>query len=205
MDGEGKGADMKERPLLFSSAMVHAILEGRKTQTRRIVKLTDSGRVKGVGSPKNWHIDDHDVVNACPYGIPGDRLWVKETFAHWSPKIIKYRADGECSDGDRREHYTPGKWRPSIFMPRWASRILLEITNVRVELLQDITEDGALAEGIEKLTGQFDGCYAAGQSLSGTTARECFQRLWNYINAANGFGWEANPWVWVVEFKKIKP
>jgi hypothetical protein len=211
--------------------MVRAILEDRKSMTRRIVKpdvaeVFDflSGKLEeepgrepdavsirwghveddveadtGKLSKPQWlaYLDDYPEEGVIPigvgYGNIYDGLWVKETFAHWSPKIIKYRADGECSDGDRREHYTPGRWRPSIFMPRWASRILLEITNVRVERLQEITREDAIAEGCEERSE--DGAWLGPEVA--------FCRLWESINGPGS--WEANPWVWVVEFKKLQP
>ncbi len=195
---------MKERPILFNDEMVRALLDGRKTQTRRVAKLNASGRVKLPGSPSNWHCEDPDAVLACPYGQPGDRLWVRESFnwstdelllpsephhhcperAAWAAQNVVWRADG------KRTHPEYGKalWLPSIHMPRWASRILLEITNVRVERVQEISVADAKAEGV-----------------CGLSARAEFLMLWESINAKRGFGWDANPWVWVVEFRRIKP
>jgi hypothetical protein len=184
---------MKERPILFSGPMVRAILEGRKTQTRRVVKpqsaiLTDEmARVLGVQPPAQQNAP----VISCPYGVPGDRLWVRETYA-WSgdssiPEAdriasgeVWYRADGGRGGGIR--------WRPSIFMPRWASRILLEITDVRVERLQDISDDDCRAEGYDR---------------SHAFPREWFARLWASINGTGS--WAANPLVWVVSFQRVTP
>jgi len=173
---------MKERPILCIAPMVRAILDGSKTQTRRVAKLTDTGRIKAVGSPRNWHPDDPNALIACPYGQPGDRLWVRESISatvcacgqDYCTGYI-YRADGEPP--------TRLKWRPSIHMPRAASRITLEIVSVRVERLLDISEADARAEGVASVSEYFE--------------------LWKSINGAAPSP-ENNPWVWVVEFKTIE-
>ena len=190
---------MIERPILFSTALVRAILDGRKTQTRRVVKLNDSGRVALGGF--NWHLDDPDAVEACPYGQPGDRLWVRES--HMSidnrdgGRIIRYKAGGPdlvFSAGAGDEDWRgDSKWKPSIHMCRDYSRILLEITNVRVERVQEISEADAFAEGTTKSI--------VGHALDNLKYRAAFQTLWNSINAARGFGWDVNPWVWVITFR----
>ena len=182
---------MKERPILFSGEMVRAILEGRKTQTRRIVK---------DGTPDDW--------NACPYGVIGDRLWVRETWRLWdvlenyvggqNTATVQYKAGPLGSDrvltvsDEQRGNLSNlenDRWRPSIFMPRWASRITLEITGVRVERLQEITEKDALAEGV-------------GYAITRDCKVPQFARLWDQINGKHA-PWESNPWVWVVEFKRV--
>lgn len=204
---------MKERPILFSGPMVRAILDGRKTQTRRVVKpqprQTPITNGSAVGSYDVWPNNDSclewdDVVadtayyvqaGFCPYGQPGDRLWVREAFATveseapaagMEPSIgTVYRAS---YDEQRDGQYLPGlTWRPSIFMPRWASRITLEVAGVRVERVQDITPEDAKSEGIEHL-------YAP---------RNAFANLWDAINAKRGYPWESNPWIWVVEFRAL--
>lgn len=244
---------MKERPILFSAPMVRAIIAGRKTQTRRVMSPQPYS-VWGYGVPLP-HVDKqrrfgvHAAFNVselrvdrwlpCPYGTPGDRLWVKETHAFFSIDAFKYlygplaslglRAYGGApltpgchlrwQSGDAIVDYaahptspeelrsspgfstwrsnTPDRWRPSIFMPRWASRITLEVTGVRAERLHAITELDALAEGVEGksvesvLDGQ-RGTYVVG------SARDEFADLWRDINGAES--WDANPWVWVVEF-----
>lgn len=163
---------MKERPILFSGPMVRAILDGRKTQTRRVVK------------PRQGMLDDWTGL-PCPYGKPGDRLWVRETCYFEQPHgEVIYRAD-PGSEKALDPEFTGLRWRPSIHMPRWASRITLEIVNVRVERLQDIRVDDARAEGV-----------TAKWPVHG------FRNLWQSIN---GFGsWDANPWVWVVEFRNME-
>lgn len=185
----------KERPILFSAEMVRAILDGRKTQTRRTVKLNQAGRVQR--GKQQWHIDDPNAALACPYGQPGDRLWVRET---WAPGATQTMYRAGCSPD-----YLPpdGKWRPSIHIPRWASRITLEITGVRVERLQDISEDDARDEGIED-----GGCLNCGErepcecSSPVPDARDSFAHLWQSINGPDS--WDVNPWVWVVEFRRAK-
>lgn len=230
---------VKERPILFSAPMVRAILEDRKTQTRRIVKpqppskywligtahtgqdvglYYESGKWRMTGAvgvcreamgnlwPKN-----HEWK--CPYGTVGDRLWVRETWCHAADDNdrFKYNADGNLdnscchfrADGyevmhiDREETKAglpKSPWRPSIHMPRWASRITLEITGVRVERLKEISEQDAIAEGVKFGTGQPRECRTCG--------RGAFMDLWESINGTDS--WAANPWVWVVKFKRVQ-
>ena len=178
---------MKERPILFSAPMVRAILVGTKTQTRRVVKLGPSGRAHFGG--RNWHLGDPDVIKACPYGQLGDRLWVREA---WMPvehdsQPVRYRASNPSY---------AGKWRPSIHMPRWASRILLEIGSVRVERLLDISEADAEAEGVDFIRRVPD----VDETM---TAVELYEALWESINGPGS--WDANPFVWCVEFKRVQP
>lgn len=193
-----------EHPILFNGPMVRAILEGRKTKTRRIVKLNASGRAsKGK---KNWHCDDPDALLACPY-LPGDRLWVRETWCDTRSggfdKPIHYKADipnPSEADDIRISHGIP--WHPSIHMPRWASRITLEVTGVRIERLQDISDDDAKAEGLmgpHHLSAEWSGGYGWFQR-----PRCAFRSLWNGINL-DAKGWDANPRVWVIDFMMINP
>lgn len=213
---------MKARPILFKPDMVNAILEGRKTMTRRIVKpLAGAGwrpetangdtlRLGMITSPhpkkdkfglfmrREIHPGsgkyEHDLV-PCPYGAPGDLLWVRETWGKGATRVM-YRA------GCNHVYRPPDGWKPSIHMPRWASRLTLEITDVRVERLQDISESDADAECFggnfpgEVLPELFPGHLEQWSHLSIT---ECFARLWESINGAGS--WAANPWVWVVEFQ----
>lgn len=196
---------MKDRPILFSGQMVRAILEGRKTQTRRIVK--PQPRVLNNGM---WYVPFKNEINwifnyilgdkvmayaKFPYGKVGDRLWVRETFHEYSHGIL-YRADMPMRwDAENTEHgeavtlkAEDYKWKPSIFMPRWASRITLEITGVRVERLNDISEEDAIAEGITHRTMN--------------CPKVEFRHLWESINGEGS--WDENPWVWVIEFKRVK-
>lgn len=181
----------KERPILFSGPMVRAILDGRKTQTRRIVK--DESKAKR---------DIDGIYWGCPYGLIGDRLWVRETwFDNLCPRTpadglneVYYRADGEAHEqfpGD----YMDMRWTPSIHMPRWASRITLEVTGVRVERLNEIDADDVFAEGA--LTTDYEWWHVD------LMVRQQFQILWESINGPGS--WAANPWVWVIEFKRVKP
>jgi len=212
---------VKERPIIFSTEMVQAILEDRKTQTRRIIKpqplweesptLCDDNYWRGRFETLDKHsrYPDIDIEEIkCPYGIASDRLWVRETWRAeeldpYGEDGIRYKADRAfiqiensqkasekwldaryTKKGDR---YPDGQWRPSIFMPRWASRITLEIKDVKVERVQKITEEDAIAEG------------CAGAFLPA----DCeFELLWNSFNAKRGYGWNKNPWVWVVKFVK---
>lgn len=225
---------MKERPILFNGEMVRAILDGRKTQTRRAVKpqgavLTDDmARSMGVRPPE----DQNMPVVKCPFGQPGDRLWVRENWwqagrwqvpawpdadgddAVWcGSKRIVYAADGVPPNEPNR-HYPAGlsngkyaaaepntvwRSRPSIHMPRWASRITLEITGVRVERLQDISDEDCWAEAPPWLS--FPVRSPSDYACIENGPRKAFQRLWESINGAGS--WGANPWVWVVEFKKL--
>lgn len=197
---------MKERPILFSAPMVRAILQGQKTQTRRIAKLPRGfvwiNEDRGIIAPKAEEWPHYDLdESTSPYGRPGDRLWVRETFA-WSEyaadhEEVLWRADSEYSLEERGG----ARWRPSIHMPRWASRITLEITGVRAERLNEISETDALAEGIELFpTNQYKdyGCKFKGVGFS--DPRPSFSSLWQSINGYDS--WTRNPWVWVIEFKR---
>lgn len=188
---------MTERGMIFNAEMVRAVLDGRKTQTRRIIQerhLYGGGR-----EPGNWpvHMPEGEegekarlwAANNSPFGAVGDRLWVRETWARYNidqnSHDMAYRAT--TPDDWPKE----GRWRPSIHMPRWASRITLEITGVRVERLQDISDIDAIAEG----------CSTA-DMRSGDSARDVYARLWSSIYGADS--WQANPWVWVIEFKRVE-
>jgi len=180
---------MKERPIIFSSEMVCAILKGEKTQTRRVIKPQPPEDM----SPGEWGAK-------CPYGAPGDELWVKET---WGVAVVP---DGTTANefltvykADDPKFYC-GRWHPSIFMPRNRSRIQLRIVNVWVERVRDISVEDAYAEGMRN---PFYGRGTVGGDFS--VVNVMFQDLWNSINAKRGHSWESNPWVWVIEFERIKP
>ena len=186
-----------ERPILFNAAMVRAVLAGTKTQTRRVVKAARDPNIGCWMTPGEIALDSQTVQeHISPYGKPGDRLWVRETFcdAGEPPDPTKgrryyYRADYAGQPFGANAY---GRWKPSIHMPRAASRITLKITGVRVERLQDISEADAAAEGVAaKVTN--DCSYSA---------REAFVALWESING--GGSWDANPWVWCVEFKRLE-
>jgi hypothetical protein len=242
----------KERPILFSGEMVKAILEGRKTQTRRVIKPQPGDKPSWAAygpysGPGGWHwIGENDSGQfadswpqspiACPYSI-GDRLWVKET---WRPILsgikqggFDYKADDPSASGIG---FIP--WKSGRFMPRWASRITLEITAVRPERLQAISEEDAAAEGFEFFVGPKEsvGCFwngpgywdgfsrhslhggktyhaasrndarcgcNVGQAENLTPARCAFRHLWDHLNAKRGYLFQANPWVWVISFRKV--
>lgn len=250
----------KEKPILFSAPMINAIMAGNKTQTRRLVKwkprdmgfnLAFSGMVAGCYANENptsgyvlrsrsgdvgmcWN--DRTWPAFCPYGAPGDTLWVRETWycddytagdlaaarvgyvgegpsdedivKKWKSALDfrathdcgSYEAGCPCSDEDGRSG-----WRPSIFMPRWASRLTLEVLSVRVERLMSITDQDTLAEGVERATP--DGYVFGtddGKSSPAGTPRSAFKLGWDTINGARA-PWETNPWVWVVSFKDVTP
>lgn len=209
---------MKDRPILFQGSMVRGVLNDSKTQTRRVAKLTSSGHVKEVGGHRRWHPADPDATLACPYGQPGDRLWVRETWAYHLHALSAsnhelsgpwvYAADGGT------QHRLCDRWRPSIHMPRVASRITLEITNVRLERLQAISDTDAIAEGIERgqgfpgwyrgpLKGDSVGLKEYGERFKIPTAfpKLAYRALWEHINGTES--WDENPLVWVVEFRRV--
>lgn len=229
---------MKVRPIMFSGAMVRAVLDDRKTQTRRIAKLTAAGRVARAG--KNWHVDDPDAVLACPYGQPGDQLWVREAFMRephpsefgYTRESLPLTWDAMCAVAGTY-HYAADcgsfiradgrRWTPSIHMPRAASRITLEVARVRLERLQAITEQDAIAEGSTskpKIHGYgkaFDGWSMdwPEQEPEGGWGDVCLgsarSAFGNYINRLHGGpnwnlkpdnAWDQNPLVWVVEFRR---
>jgi len=205
---------IKERPILFSAPMVRAILEDRKTVTRREVKKRAALDCLAAGfEPAFLALPGN--ADLCPYGRPGDRLWVRETTeADYDTTngavLSRYAADGEpvlyagCGDPEYNgsvAHWNyPRKSRPSIHMQRWAGRILLEITAVRVERLQDISRADIRAEGLQcppelasdDVSPNYRDWYPA-----------AWRELWESINGADS--WTTNPWVWVVEFKRVTP
>ena len=236
-----------ERPILFSGPMVRAILAGTKTQTRRVVKWRPSSPadVSATRPPDEaqpyFHITGawlatwtengqwSAMPTVCPYGVPGDRLWVRETWRAWSgfgETVVEYAADGAkriAKDwhigtpdlhitGNDLAHYDHGEWcnrigrqnvdswRPSIHMPRAASRLTLEVTEVRVERLTQISSAEALLEGVT---------LPAGRDASTTTilrdAHAAFVQLWQSINGKRpGCAWHDDPWVWVVSFRRVE-
>jgi hypothetical protein len=227
--------DMKEHPILFRTEMVQAIMDGRKSQTRRVIKNQRNYWLEVAPHPNGgwWAADaplsQLPVVDKgfpCPYGQVGDHLWVRETFKYIDfclldvDKIpyrtkIEYKADGiqEWVKGTTHTQILipdkwrpsifmprwastqiliPDKWRPSIFMPRWASRITLEITGIRVQRVREISGGEIIAEGI--LAGMY--------YLSDLEKEAVFKQLWDSINGKK-YPWSSNPWVWVIEFKKL--
>ncbi|CAN7316234.1 hypothetical protein [Acidovorax delafieldii] len=218
----------KERPILFSGPMVRALLNGSKTQTRRIVKGRAFEWLECFNfTPEFVALPDNAM---CPYGHPGDRLWVRETFycdhcfypegtppicywdadkprpAHTPEQIQQERADmldamyyRADSDPEFEAPEGPTPWRPSIHMPRWASRITLEITGVRVERLQDISDADCVAEGCGALPAAI-GCPMT-STPGETIPRAMFRALWESINGPDS--WAANPWVWAIEFRRL--
>lgn len=211
---------MKERPILFSGHMVRAILEGRKTMTRRVVKISridphpqlPAAKIvtlsNGSQAWMNSQIEHpHHISKFCPYGQVGDRLWVRESMLFDPDQGWRYSADGaDVID----ENYGKINQRcPSIHMPRSCCRILLEITGVRVERLHEISEADAQAEGVERVVAGVGWRRYCDPDIEEVgvppcgDARRSFRSLWKHINGDES--WNANPWVWVVEFKRVQP
>ena len=206
---------MKEHPIIFSTEMIKAILDGRKTQTRRIIKpqpfygTTDwhsytcwnfeKGKGRRVGFSTSNH-GEQALIGFCPFGQVGSALWVRETFSvapEYKPVAYPERIPPVFYKADNDKPTWANKWTPSIFMPRWASRITLEITGVRVERLQEITEDDCGKEGIPNFKHYPENPVVNVIILN---KHEHFKSLWDSINAKRGYGWDTNPWVWVIEF-----
>lgn len=198
---------MTERGMIFNGEMVRAILDGRKTQTRRTVKPQpdEDGLAKVTNGP--W-VDTSERNYRCPFGDVGDRIWVRETWAEAgasAPDLKLYRANYPEHVPSHYENVPPAneiRWTPSIHMPRWASRILLEIIDVRVERLNAISEHDAQAEGVAKLRGGFWQHYQPGWTQHQLSARGSFVTLWKSIYGEES--WNSNPWVWVIEFKRVE-
>lgn len=197
---------MKQTPILFSTPMVQAILEGRKTMTRRVINPQPDD-ISDYGDRIVWTPD----VIKCPYGEVGDRIWVRETFLCYSKDKYEYKANFP------KDTFSKAKWKPSIFMPKNACRIWLDVTNIRVERLQYISEADARAEGIDDFTGHLgiaptyrnymhhpkkSEAAQRAWEVCADDAIHSFKTLWQSINGKES--WDANPWVWVVEFKKIE-
>ena len=222
---------IKERPILFSAPMVRAILEGRKTVTRRTMKpqpdadatVTVESYNVAVTNRRGYQEAGPEVFGAwwrdgesgckCPYGKPGDRLWVRETFIDLRGTGVEHRPDpdgplqryayaADCRPGSHSDEARKDfglKYKPSIHMPRGACRILLEITDIRVERLQDISDEQAVCEGIAKT--QHGGYHVEDGKHYFASPVDSFASLWSSV----GGDWSANPWVWVVEFKRVTP
>lgn len=188
------------RPIIMSGESIKAILVGRKTQTRRIIKPQPNRVVNGLPYRRLISNGIGDVIKLikCPYGQIGDRLWVKETWAtenrynHLKPSEIPQPATLYYPANRDYEPFQMGIKRSLLFMPRWASRITLEITGIRVERVQDIPLVDVKKEGISEINWyHYD------------NAIDAFKKLWDSINAKRGYGWGINPWVWVISFRKL--
>ena len=193
---------MRERPILMQGWGVRAILDDRKTHTRRVIKPQPSKNCdKAIYDPAAGWLFRYGNILECPYGNPGDLLWVRET---WADKIIgcldgiTYRADHIDPAGDGP--INPIKWKPSIHLLKKYARLWLRITDIRVERVQDISEDDCWLEGIDKEKAAklpYINSYGVG------CATAVFGSLWDSINAKRGYSWESNPWVWIVVFERV--
>lgn len=241
---------MREKPILFSGPMVKAILDGKKTQTRRVIKQADMNigipkvyrdrvvSADGVEYQPLWATAIHPARDSgwiawypgdpgadftehqygqgflCPYGAPGDRLWVRETWCeadgdpahdariHEDLDEVGYRCTAFRADDWIDCPADDGRWRPAIHMPRYRCRLLLDVLSIRVERLQDISEADAQAEGAE-LTGDDEAQDGAPDAPRAESYRAGFASLWDVINAERGHSWASNPYVWVITFRKI--
>ena len=224
--------EVRERAILFSGEMVRAILEGRKTQTRRVIQVQPipvglakiSPVDRGEFLLERWPEQERMFNNfgradriSCPYGKPGDQLWVRETLQHGArnnpePRhnhLWRYAADNALVMVPEERHTEMLVWAThkeadvcvSIHMPRWASRLDLEIAGVKAERVQEISEEDAIAEGISDTT--LSASYTGIAHKARGRCKLEFASLWNAINAKRGFGWDRNPWVWVIEFKPL--
>lgn len=210
---------VKARPLIMTGESVRRTLDGVKRQTRRVVNVAQRD-LRDITFPNGtrWltahERDPLGLLVQSPFGYQGDHLWVRESHYRWtgcgeapeswvrSPDHNVYQSRGYIGDGEDDALHgrsASAVLVTSILMPRWASRLTLEITDVRVERLQAISEEDALAEGIEHLGDTFGG-YWSGGALSGPTARACYARLWDQLNAKRGFSWDSNPYVWVLSY-----
>lgn len=227
---------MKERPIIFSGEMVKAILDSKKTMTRRLIKFKDfatdsitplhielvEGRYCLFNERNGWLVG----YPKCPYGKVGDRLWVREIWIQgYDDPLIESEGDDENAvsiiyKADGKEEYrtcsaeTAENWgdfsadsemvgfKSPIHMPRWASRILLEITDIRVERLNDISEEDAIKEGMPPSHASID--RISMQHGFNSFSQSCFAQLWDSLNDKKGYQWSSNPWVWVIEFKKVQ-
>jgi hypothetical protein len=227
----GQEETMKEKPILFSGAMVRALLDGSKTQTRRVVNPQPWADARsahyhpscpsGSGGMHPANVIFSSMSQCvppwaapqpvrCPFGEPGDQLYVRETFLYVGPgsgsDLPSYREERANPENHKAENcwYRASRpdetlvWTPSIHMPRWASRISLEVTGVRVERLRDISVRDAIAEGAEPLLPHVACTQACPEDyIAG------YHTLWDSLNAERGYGWDVNPWVWVVEFRRV--
>lgn len=245
-------ATVKQRPIIFSDQMVRAILDGRKTQTRRVMNpqppawvetfgssvFTPHGHISGRGYWKGVPGDEGPAEKhfRSPYGCAWERLWVRETYmvqptpgctfgeAMKGTKLSAFYRDGSRLDLDNgweasgpglhvwgTNHEYPaeryGIWRPSIHMPRWASRILLDVVSVRVQRLHDITPEDCRAEGIEVPRCGCEACAMTSAICPADASAYMvdYRLLWDKINANRGHPWRSNPWVWVIEFRRVTP
>lgn len=216
---------VKEKPILFSGALIPPIISEEKTVTRRVVKPQPKLELhadigvelwktrNGWGNYEAMQLEIEEEYRG--YGAVGDQLWVRETWSYFGGDEYLYQRDRSnvvyCADfhnDPRSREWQCPRWRPSIHMPRWASRLTLEIVSVSVERLQEITEEDARAEGVMSFdtdTMQDAVRAAAARGQKSATAVDYFRWKWDALNSARGYSWESDPWVWRIEFKKLSP
>lgn len=190
------------RPILFSTEMVQAILDGRKTQTRRIVKEPFQTWMQTTTNPEWWN----GIETQCKHGQIGDILWVRETWQYvefgCEPEECGYVYKASENGRDWQDNDKEWKWKPSIFMPREACRIELRITNIKVERLQSISEEDAICEGVKKINNGIYECYTPDTDPPFLNAKESFETLWKSINGE--LSWNENPFVWAITFERTE-
>lgn len=200
---------MKERGMIFNDEMVRALLSGKKKQTRRVISdrhihlfdvASNVGECYSLESGAEHANSQSYYREFCPFGSVGDRIWVRETWARYN--IDQYTHDMAYRATPPEDWPDGGRWRPSIHMPRWASRITLEITDVRVEQLNAISENDAQSEGVGKLREGFWQHYQPGWTQHQLSARGSFATLWKSIYGEES--WNSNPWIWVIEFRRFE-
>jgi len=214
---------MKEHPILFTPDNIRAILDDKKTQTRRLIKPqpTKWHMVKrepfhfdAVDMPRVWSpLSDHSEDRVCPYEI-GDRLWVRERYAHFfkgnDPSACKYLADAgtprwpQAYSKENALESWRGQWKSALFMPKWAARIWLDITDVRVQRVQEISHEDAIAENCHGYGWVSQSPYVSGPHTDdGKLPQEEYEELWDSINGKT-YPWASNPWVWCLTFKRVE-
>jgi hypothetical protein len=235
---------MRERPIIFTAESVRAILDGTKTQTRRVMRepwkvqlphpVHGDGPFRDTRANAGIYIAHHNRYGAvsveasngrllgvkpaefewvCPYGQVGDHLWVRETWVEWGGELVYLEKSldkhgNEDADSKRCRLDYGVTWKSPMFMPRWASRITLEIVNIKVQRVQDISDDDAMAEGVYEWYKQVqlphEG-WSYWSPVHGSGAAQKFGELWDSINARRGYPWDSNCWVWAIEFRRVTP
>jgi len=208
---------MTTHPILFSAPMIRALLDGRKTQTRRVIKKVGNNnhidyKNQILRRTLSTHVLEAPKLGICPHGQIGDLLWVRETWSHDADSLESLRAEfedimppqfphGPYYRADGIHENTGLKWKPCIFMPRWASRLTLRVADVHVERVQEISQTDAISEGL--VVDSAGHAAPVDDDICWTSPRSAYRMLWDSINEKRGYGWAGNPWVWVIGFEVI--